>query len=172
MKILLFCFLILIFTCCEQETPNHSAGVVSAATPEAAAVGKEILDRGGNAVDAAVAVAFTLAVTEPPMSGLGAGIQMLISFPEETPFAINGTSYSPKATPTHIHRDSLVYHKRSTVPSMVKCLEFAWRKYGSGRISWGELIKPSIFFAEYGLWRGRVRHMVVKKYVSALKSSP
>ena len=75
-------------------------GVVSAASPEAARAGREILDAGRNAIDTAVAVAFSLGVTEPAMSGLGAGMQILLMAPGHEPLVLNGTTFAPAALGT------------------------------------------------------------------------
>ncbi|MDX1389608.1 MAG: gamma-glutamyltransferase, partial [Acidobacteriota bacterium] len=56
-------------------------GLVAAATPEAAEAGVEILEEGGNAIDAAVAVSLALGVTEPAGSGIGGQVTLIIARP-------------------------------------------------------------------------------------------
>ena len=70
-------------------------GVVSAAHPLAAQAGADMLELGGNAVDAAVAAAFVLAVVEPSMSGLGGRTQILIRLPDGRYEGIDGTTQAP-----------------------------------------------------------------------------
>jgi len=74
------------------ESPR---GAVSAAQPLAARAGAEMLEQGGNAADAAVAAAFTLAVVEPSMSGLGGRAQILIRAADGTVHGIDGTTQAP-----------------------------------------------------------------------------
>ncbi|MEL7118404.1 MAG: gamma-glutamyltransferase [Bacteroidota bacterium] len=167
-------FLSLFLGCESTDIANNTQqnGLISAASPEAAEAGRRILDAGGNAIDAAVATAFTLGVTEPAMSGLGGGTQVLLSIPGEAPVSINGTTFSPANTPIDATDDNLTYHKRSTIPSTVKVLDYIWRKYGSGKISWAQLLQPAIEYAEEGFKVGPFRHMVYKKYEARLKRSP
>lgn len=150
----------------------HSRGVVAAASPEAAAAGREILDMGGNAVDAAVAVAFSLCVTEPAATGLFAGIQMLVQGPGMEPIVINGTTYAPKATPPGVARSEIEGHRATTVPTMVRVLETAWREHGSGRVSWADLIAPAIRSAEEGFVLTGFRHRVLSEGQDRLWMSP
>lgn len=166
--------LLLLTACTPKVSPSgkSKAGVVSAASPEAAEAGRLMLDKGGNAADAAVATAFALGVTEPAMSGLGGGTQILLSIPGKEPVAINGTTFSPAATPTDASKEDLKYHRRSTIPSTVKVLEYVWRNYGSGKISWAEVLEPAIGFAEKGFEVGVFRHLVYKKYEKVLLDSP
>ena len=73
--------------------------MVVTGSPLATAVGVRILEQGGNAVDAAVAAAFALAVVEPTMSGIGGRTQMLIRSPTGEFFAIDGTTEVPAGYP-------------------------------------------------------------------------
>lgn len=150
----------------------RSQGVVAAATPEAAEAGREILERGGNAVDAAVAVAFALGVTEPAMTGLGGGMQMLIHAPDQPPFVINGTSRSPHYVPADTTMADLVGHRATSVPSFVRTLEYAWKQHGSGKIAWADLLAPAIRSAEEGFRFGPFRHRVLTRQATALAKSP
>ncbi|WP_181899537.1 gamma-glutamyltransferase family protein [Flagellimonas nanhaiensis] len=161
--------MIMVLSCSTKE--KNVLGVVSSATPEASKVGEQILKMGGNSFDAAVAVSFALAVTEPAMSGLGGGTQILLSTKNQTPVAINGTTFSPRGTLVD-SQDTLSYHRRSTVPSTVKVLDYLYRNYGSGNVSWEELLQPAIELAEKGYEVGPFRSKVYQKYGDRLKSSP
>ena len=152
--------------------PGNVPGVVASATPEATQAGLEVLENGGNAMDAAVAVAFSLAVTEPAMTGLGAGIQILVGIPGEKPFMINGTTYSPASTPTTATREDIQFHRRSTVPSFVKTLDFAFKTYGSGPYSWQQAMQPAIRQAKSGFRMGRFRARVYQQYEEKILDSP
>lgn len=155
-----------------QEKVPEGQGVVSAASPEAASAGTEILEAGGNAVDAAVAVSFALAVTEPAMSGLGGQSQFIIFSPEKGLFTINGTSYAPARLPAHIAKSDLVRHRAATLPTTLRTLDHAWQKHGSGKISWAKLLEPAIRFAENGFVIGPFRYRVFKRHAQNLRQSP
>jgi gamma-glutamyltranspeptidase/glutathione hydrolase len=69
-------------------------------------------------------------------------------------------------------RDSLIYHKRSTIPSTVKTLYYAWRKYGSGKVSWEECLEPAIEYAREGFKLGEFRAKVYSRYEKEMLNSP
>jgi gamma-glutamyltranspeptidase/glutathione hydrolase len=79
------------------QVATSDAGMVVSGSPFATDAGVEILELGGNAVDAAVATAFALGVTEPTMSGLGGRTQMLIRATDGTFVGIDGTTQVPRA---------------------------------------------------------------------------
>ena len=160
----------LLLLSCDQVKDDQFLGVVSSATPEASRVGEMIFKKGGNAVDVAIAVSFALGVTEPAMSGLGGGTQVLLSIKNEPPVAINGTTFSPDELP-EITRDTLTYHRRTTIPSTVKVLDYLYNNYGSGNLTWEELISPSIALAKNGFTIGSFRAKVYKKYEEKLVNS-
>lgn len=164
--------MVLILVSCNNSDTQLQSYAVAAATPEATQAGMDILNEGGNAIDAAVAIAFSLAVTEPAMTGLGAGIQMLVSIHGEQPFIINGTTYSPMATPVTATEQDIKYHKRSTIPSFVKTLGFAKQTYGSEVFTWRQLLAPAIAYANNGFKMGRFRAKVYQQYERRLMESP
>ena len=132
-------------------------------TQEAAAsrVGLDILKRGGNAVDAAVAVGFALAVTLPRAGNLGGGGFMLIHRADlNQTIAIDYREAAPAATSKDVFLDANgeadPFKSRYSglaigVPGTVAGLDLAWRKYGSGKFSFADLIEPSIALARQGL---------------------
>jgi gamma-glutamyltranspeptidase / glutathione hydrolase len=135
-------------------------GMVVAQESRAARIGVEILDRGGNAVDAAVAVGFALAVTYPRAGNIGGGGFMVIHLAKENrDIAIDYRETAPTAaTPTMFldangepdptkSRDSAL---AVGVPGTVAGLALAHRKYGSGKLSLAELIAPAIELASKG----------------------
>jgi gamma-glutamyltranspeptidase / glutathione hydrolase len=132
-------------------------------TQEAAAsrVGLDILKRGGNAVDAAVAVGFALAVTMPRAGNLGGGGFMLIHRADlNQTIAIDYREVAPAATTKDVFLDANgkadPFKSRYSglaigVPGTVAGLELAWRKYGSGKFSFADLMAPAIVLAQRGL---------------------
>ncbi len=135
-------------------------GMVVAQEERAARIGIEILDRGGNAVDAAVAVGFALAVTYPRAGNLGGGGFMVIHLAKENhDTSIDYRETAPAAaTPTMFldaagnpdpkkSRDSAL---SVGVPGTVAGLALAEQKYGSGKLPLADLIAPAIRLAQQG----------------------
>ena len=135
-------------------------GMVVAQESRAARIGVEILDRGGNAVDAAVAVGFALAVTYPRAGNIGGGGFMLIhlvkgnqdiaiDYRETAPAAATATMFlDNKGEPDPAKsRDSAL---TVGVPGTVAGLALAQQKYGSGRLSLADLIAPAFDLAQKG----------------------
>jgi gamma-glutamyltranspeptidase/glutathione hydrolase len=136
-------------------------GMVVAQEQRAARIGIEILDRGGNAVDAAVAVGFALAVTYPRAGNIGGGGFMVIhlasgsrnvaiDYRETAPAAAKPTMFLDAAgnPDPQKSRDSAL---SIGVPGTVAGLALAHEKYGSGKLSLSDLIAPAIRLAREGV---------------------
>ncbi|MGA2149490.1 MAG: gamma-glutamyltransferase [Bryobacteraceae bacterium] len=132
-------------------------GMVVTREPRATEAGLKILESGGNAVDAAVAVGFALAVTHPSAGNIGGGGFMLIrladgrttflDFRERAPQAASRNMYldaSGKAT-----QDSVIGYRASGVPGSVAGFEYAAKKYG--RKPWAGLVHPAVELASKGV---------------------
>src|SRR5687767_20552 len=142
-------------------------GMVVAQEPQAARIGLAVLERGGNAVDAAVATGFAMAVTYPRAGNIGGGGYMVIRLAER--------QRGPKAAPRNIAidyretapaaatRDMFLDEKGNAdpkksrdsalaigVPGTVAGLALAHQRYGSGRLTLAELIAPAIALARDG----------------------
>lgn len=138
----------------EPVTGKH--GMVVAQEPNAADVGLAVLKDGGNAVDAAVAVGFALAVTHPVAGNIGGGGFMLIrmadgktaflDFRECAPGKASRNMYiGPDGNPS---RDSIVGWRSSGVPGSVAGFELADKKFGTK--AWADLLTPAIKLARDG----------------------
>lgn len=145
---------------------------IAAGTPEATQAGKTIFEKGGNAVDAAIAVAFTLGVTEPAMSGMGGRTFLILSIPGKEPVAIGGISLLPAYVDKSVTKETLTYHKQITIPSQVKILGYLYEKYASKKLTWAELLEPAIGYARDGFPVGLHRHHVFARYSEKLQKSP
>lgn len=172
---LLVLFPLALLAACSQPQP----GVVSAAAPAAAEAGWDMLLAGGNAADAAVAAAFTLGVAEPAGSGIGGQSVVLLMRRGETPVVLDGSSFAPRNLPAAViagsvhapgvrtpgtarhhdvtetgqaaNGDPLAGRRGTTVPTTVRTLHTLWRDYGSGRLSWEDVLAPAIRAAEEGV---------------------
>ncbi len=156
--------------CAADHAPP--SGMVSAATPEAAQAGLEILAAGGNAVDAAAAVSLALGVTEPAASGLGGQTVMLVYRPGADAVVLDGSSVAPAAIPADATPHDLVGHRLTTVPTTVKTLAFALEELGSGMVGWSDVLAPAIRYAEDGYPLDGSRHRSLVRYQGVIRASP
>ncbi|MBF8775129.1 gamma-glutamyltransferase [Pseudomonas fulva] len=131
-------------------------GAVAAPDQYGAQVAADILKKGGNAVDAAVATAFTLAVTYPEAGNIGGGGFMTL-FVDGKPYFLDYREVAPKAATRNMYLDdkgevienlSLVGARAAGVPGTVMGLWEAHRKFG--KLPWSELLTPAIGYAKNG----------------------
>jgi len=143
------------------QTVRAHNGVVVAQEQRAARIGIEILDRGGNAVDAAVATGFALAVTYPRAGNIGGGGFMVIHLAKDNrDIAIDYRETAPAAASSAMFLDAQgnpdpAKSRDSAlsvgIPGTVAGLAMAHEKYGSGKFTLAELIAPAIYLAQNGL---------------------
>ena len=127
-------------------------GMVSTAKYEASAAGMEIIELGGNAIDAAVAAAFALSVVEPNSSGLGGGGNMLIYTADGQAHFLDFRGTAPAAATLGKWAGAATGALSVTVPLEVEGLWTAFTRYGSGRVSWEQVLAPAIRLAEDGFY--------------------
>lgn len=137
--------------------PVHARhGIVVTEEPIAADAGVAVLKSGGNAIDAAVAVAFVLAVTYPVAGNLGGGGFLLARFADGRTTFIDFRERAPAKASRDMYldahgkltRDSIDGWRASGVPGTVRGLELAHRKYGSQK--WKDLVTPAVRLARDG----------------------
>jgi len=141
---------------CARQPVRARHGMVAAREAHATDIGLAVLESGGNAIDAAVAVGFALAVTHPAAGNLGGGGFLLarfadgrtifLDFRERAPEKASHDMYvGPDGTVT---KDSVLGYRASGVPGTVRGLEMAHQKYG--RKKWAELVDPAVRLASEG----------------------
>ncbi len=134
-------------------------GMVVSASELASQVGVEIMKNGGNAIDAAVATGFALAVTYPQAGNIGGGGFLVAHLADGRNISIDFRETAPKNADRDMFLDrngnvikdmSLYTHRASGVPGSVAGLIEAWKKFGSGKITPRQLLEPAIILAEKG----------------------
>jgi gamma-glutamyltranspeptidase/glutathione hydrolase len=142
---------IVALTGCQHEPvvqqPDFDNGMVATAHPVATRVARDVMNRGGNAVDAAVAAGFTLAVVEPSMSNLGGRIQILVRSPDGDYQGYNGMTEVPAA---YVPPEVAVGQGYGTIatPGVVAGLARLHAEHGS--MPWPELLQDSAHIAREG----------------------
>ena len=128
--------------------------MIASQHPLASQIGVDVLKKGGNAVDAAIAVGLALAVVYPEAGNIGGGGFMLIRRPEGKSTAIDYREMAPAAAHRDIYVDkqgnlirgeggSTIGYRASGVPGTLAGFDLAFRKYGSGKVTWSELVEPA-----------------------------
>ena len=125
-------------------------GMVVSQTRQASEVGKAILEKGGNAVDAAVATALALAVTWPEAGNIGGGGFMMIAPPDNDVVCIDYRETAPLASTEDMYAQGASRHdyKAVGVPGTVAGLYLAHQTHG--RLPWRDLVMPSVELARDG----------------------
>jgi gamma-glutamyltranspeptidase/glutathione hydrolase len=162
------------FAAAFEPTWGRDGMVVTSVSP-AAPVGKAVLERGGNAVDAVVASAFAAAVAHPFSSGLGGGLFAVVhdAASGET-FTLDAREIAPAAASAEFYRenpDSIRKGKHSVgVPGFV---QGAWALHERfGTLPWAELIEPAIALAEQGVPVSIWHHNLLKYVAPVLEEFP
>jgi len=169
-------------TCHEASLPTEPAatraqsdfGMVASGSPEATDAGVEILEMGGNAVDAAVAAALTLGVSDPDASGLGGMTTMVIHLADGRTIVFDGASPTPReVNPAQLQHfkkgDWRVGHELAAVPTTLAVLDRARSRYGTMEMA--ELLAPSIEVAERGYLVNPVQIVWTNHYFSEILAS-
>lgn len=126
-------------------------GAVVSDSGIASEVGAAILRRGGNAVDAAVATGFALAVTFPAAGNLGGGGFMIVRMADGRMVAIDYREVAPRKATKDMYKnpaDSLTGYLASGVPGTPMGMWEAHRKFG--KLPWRDLVEPSVKLARDG----------------------
>src|SRR4051794_39049736 len=131
-------------------------GMVVTRERHATEIGAKVLESGGNAIDAAVAVGFALSVTHPSAGNIGGGGFMLIRLADGRSTFIDFRERAPGAASRNMYldangkvtEDSLVGYRASGVPGTVRGLEYASQKYG--KKAWADLVRPAVDLASKG----------------------
>lgn len=148
-------------------------GMVSTASKAATEAGVKMLEKGGNAIDAAVAAALCLGVTEPQASGIGGQSMALLYLQEEKrSFVLDGSSRAPfniqpKKTPDKKLKLGL---PSSTVPSTPATLGYMQENYG--KLTFAEVLEPAIVAAQEGFVVTELIHKLMKKEAEHLRKDP
>src|SRR5262245_55786143 len=138
-----------------RSVVRASHGMVASSQPLASEVGLDVLKRGGNAVDAAIAMAAVLNVTEPNMTGIGGDAFAMVYWSKTGKLdAFNSTGRAPRALDLSYFQSRGITQmpqagmETVTVPGAVEAWTMLLDKYGTRKLP--ELLEPAIALAENG----------------------
>ncbi len=162
----------------QARTAAGDSGMVASGSPIASAVGRDILRAGGNAVDAAVAVGFALAVTHPEAGNIGGGGFMVARLPDGETVTLDFRETAPAAASRDMYLDAegkltdrrLYGALASGVPGSVAGLAEAHRRYG--KLPWARLVEPAIALARDGFIIDAYRSRSLRSAAARLRRFP
>ena len=136
-------------------------GMVASQHELASQIGVDIMKKGGNAVDAAIAVGLALAVVYPEAGNIGGGGFMVFRDKKGEFHAIDYREMAPGAATRDMYVDakgdliqgegsSTVGYRASGVPGTLAGFELAFKKHGSGKVTWRQLVEPARLLAQNG----------------------
>ncbi|MGO9094185.1 MAG: gamma-glutamyltransferase [Bryobacteraceae bacterium] len=139
-----------------REPVRAAHAMVVSREAQATDAGVAVLRSGGNAVDAAIAVGFALAVTHPAAGNIGGGGFMLVRFADGRSTFIDFRERAPERASRDMFlgpngfptRESIVGYRAAGVPGTVRGFELASKKYG--KKPWAQLLAPAIALASHG----------------------
>ena len=175
----LLVMLVLLRPAAEGREPVYAQkAMVVAAEDHAVDIGVDVLRSGGNAVDAAVAVGFALAVTHPFAGNIGGGGFMLIRFADGRTTFVDFREKAPSRASRDMYldssgkptEDSMVGWRSVGVPGTVRGLALAHQRYGHK--PWAELVNPAINLARNGFPVSHAQMESWKYYSSLLSRFP
>ncbi|MCD5989415.1 gamma-glutamyltransferase [Pseudomonas sp. CDFA 553] len=152
-------------------------GAVASPDEYGAKVAADVLRKGGNAVDAAVATAFTLAVTYPEAGNIGGGGFMTL-FMNGKPYFLDYRETAPKTASRNMYLNekgevienmSLVGARAVGVPGTVMGLWEAHQKFG--KLKWAELLTPAIGYAQNGFKVAEKQYMYRQEALELFKGT-
>jgi gamma-glutamyltranspeptidase/glutathione hydrolase len=158
----------------ETDAPQSDFGMVASATTESCKIAADILESGGNAIDAAVAAAFALGVSDPGDGGLGGATYVLIRFADGRATVIDGSAVVPfrvdrkrLAEMQTAKRESGI--ELAAVPGWLAALDYAASRYGT--LPLADLIVPSIALAQHGYHATPFQEVSITSYFEDLRQS-
>lgn len=154
--------------------PERSRNAMIASVHELASqAGLEVLQNGGNAVDAAVAVAFALAVVHPEAGNLGGGGYMVVRMSDGRSMAFDYRETAPAAAKPGMYKnpiESRVGYKASAVPGTVAGFALAHKTYGT--LPWKAVLEPARRLAAKGFPASWRLELILRLQVPVMKRFP
>ena len=156
-----------------QRMPVLADNVVSTSQPLASTAGLQMLARGGNAIDAALATAIVLTVVEPCMNGIGGDMFAIVWHGGEL-HGLNASGRAPEAweTKRFACKESMdrIGWGSVTVPGAVSGWRAIWEKFGS--LPFEDLFEPAIRYAHDGYLVSPTVHRQWQKQIGELSGQP
>jgi gamma-glutamyltranspeptidase/glutathione hydrolase len=149
-------------------------GMVVSSSAEASRAGIEMLAAGGNAIDAAVATALALGVTEPGGSGLGGATFMLVRLASGATVAIDGAAVAPRSVDRGAllemwEKNRFYGHRVAAVPGTLGALVHALERYGTKTFQ--ETLRPAVELADAGVALSSSQRMFIDYYFWKIRDS-
>jgi gamma-glutamyltranspeptidase/glutathione hydrolase len=156
-----------------NEPERAREAMIASANQLASQAGLSILRKGGNAVDAAVAVAFALAVVHPEAGNLGGGGYMLVRMADGSARAFDYKETAPAAAHPGMFTerlDSSVGYKASAVPGTVAGMGMAQARFG--KLSWKDDLEPARLLAKDGFPASQRMELILALQAPVMKQFP